>query len=111
MSCLLSRLSIILDDLSQKLGRVCLDLNLMSRNQEPMALQLLMVAVWVGVIHQLSRGWLLHVLIKEGVFPAWYGLEVLVESSRLFSVRAGVGLRRDPFRCSKLVEGDGRPIL
>jgi hypothetical protein len=64
-SYLLSRLPVLVDDLSQKLCRVSLYLNLMSCNQEPMALQLLMVTVRVRVIHQLSRGWWLHVLIKE----------------------------------------------
>jgi hypothetical protein len=53
----------------------------MSRNQEPMALQLLVVSIWVRVIHQLSRGWRFHVFIKEGFFPTWDGLKGLVGSS------------------------------
>ena len=77
----LSRFPILTNYLSQKLGRVCLDLNLMSRNQEPMALQLLVVSIWVRVIHQLSRGWRFHVFIKEGFFPTWDGLKGLVGSS------------------------------
>lgn len=54
-SFLLSRFPILANDLSQKLGRVSLDLNLMSSNQEPMALQLLVFSILVRVIHQLSR--------------------------------------------------------